>query len=228
MQDGSLPSGVGRKCHRDGAVRPFPGNTIVCHSASASALTERLDRLHEQLRAAKAARLYTLLPPSSWHMTLFDGVANEVRIPDRWPRDIPLDTPLAEVHRLFEERLKAEVFGPKLRFFMRVAAAGRLRNGIDVRLQPGDAAEERAIRALRDRIAAVLRLRRTEHDTYGFHITLAYFIARPGEDEAAELRSLMTEEVQALETSLPPFIVGPPEFCHFNDMFLFNRQFFLR
>jgi hypothetical protein len=228
MQDASLPSGVGRKFHPNGQVRPFPGNTIVCHTASAPALTERLSELHERLRAARAARLYTLLPPSSWHMTLFDCVADEVRVPDCWPRDMPLDTPLAEVHRLFEERLKAEVFAPKLTFSMRVTAAGRLRNGIDIRLQPVDTAEEQAIRTLRDRIAAVLRLRRAAHDTYGFHITLAYFIAYPGEDEAAELHNLMREEVRALEASLPPFIVGPPEFCHFADMFVFNRQFFLR
>ncbi len=228
MQDARLPSGVGRKFHPDGQLRPFPGNTIVCHTASAPALTDRLGRLHERLRAAKAVRLYTLLPPSSWHMTLFDGVADEVRIPDRWPRDTPLDMPLAEVNRLFEERLKAEVFGPKLAFSMRVTATGRLRNSIGIRLQPADAAEEQAIRALRDRIAAVLRLRRAAHDTYGFHITLAYLIAYPSEAEAAELHCLMTEEVQALEASLPPFIVGPPEFCHFNDMFVFNRQFFLR
>ncbi len=228
MQDASLPSGVGRKFHPDGRVRPFAGNTIVCHTASAAALTDRLGRLHERLRAARAARLYTLLPPSSWHMTLFDGVTDEVRIPDRWPQDMPLDMPLAEVHRHFEERLKAEVFGPKLTFSMRATATGRLRNGIDIRLRPVDAAEEQAIRTLRDRIAAVLRLRRAAHDTYGFHITLAYFIAYPGEDEAAELHGLMKEEVQVLEASLPPFFVGPPEFCHFNDMFVFNRQFFLR
>jgi len=28
--------------------------------------------------------------------------------------------------------------------------------------------------------------------------------------------------------SLDPFRVGPPEFCHFNDMFAFSRRLYLR
>jgi hypothetical protein len=165
MEGTAPPAGVGRKFYPDGRVRTFPGNTIVCHVTVTTALVERLNRLYERLRAAKAARLYTLLPPSSWHMTLFDGVTGETSTPDRWPECLPLDAPLEEAHRLFEGRLTAQVFGPKLTFDMQVTGFGSLRNVISISLQPASAAEERAIRCLRDRLAAVLRLRRASHDT---------------------------------------------------------------
>ncbi|MEJ2125711.1 MAG: DUF1868 domain-containing protein [Alphaproteobacteria bacterium] len=228
MEGTAPPVGVGRKFYPDGRVRTFPGNTIVCHVTAAAALVEHLNRLHERLRVAEAARLYTLLPPSSWHMTLFDGVTGETRAPDHWPEGTPLDAPLEDVHRLFEKRLTAQVFGPELTFAMRVTGFGKLRNVISLSLQPASAAEKQAIRCLRDRLAAALRLRRASHDTYGFHITLAYFLVRPGEEEAAELNGILTEEVHAMAASTPPFLAGPPEFCRFNDMFAFNRQFFLR
>jgi hypothetical protein len=123
-------------------------------------LVERLDRLYDRLRAAEAARLYTLLPPRSWHMTVFDCVCDEARSSERWPIGKALDLPLAEVNRDMEERLKAEQFGPKLAFAMRVTGFWSLRHVIAIALEPADSAEDKAIRALRDRLSAALGLRR--------------------------------------------------------------------
>ena len=101
-------------------------------------------------------------------------------------------------------------------------------NVIAIELEPADEGEERAIRALRQRLAATLSFDRSAPDTYTFHITLAYFLRFPDASEKARLESLMTEEIQDMAKSLEPFRVGPPEFCYFNDMFAFSRRLYLR
>jgi hypothetical protein len=191
-------------------------------------LIERLDKLYGRLLDAEVAQIYTLLPPSSWHMTVFDGVCDGNRNGERWPGDLDREAPLLEINQTFEARLKAGRFGPGLSFAMRVRRLRPLMNVIAIELEPADEGEERAVRALRQRLAATLSFDRSAPDTYTFHITLAYFLRFPDASEKARLESLMTDEIQDMAKSLDPFRVGPPEFCHFNDMFAFSRRLYLR
>ena len=138
------------------------------------------------------------------------------------------EAPLIEINQTFEARLKAGRFGPGLSFAMRVKRLSPLKNVIAIELEPADEGEERAVRALRQRLAATLSFDRSAPDTYTFHITLAYFLRFPDASEKARLESLMTDEIQDMAKSLDPFRVGPPEFCHFNDMFAFSRRLYLR
>jgi hypothetical protein len=221
------PKDIGRKFHADGGVRRFPGNTIVCHIAAETALVARLDRLHARLVTAPAAHSYTLLPPSSWHMTLFVGLCDEVRDRQHWPEGLPLDLPLDAADRFVADRLKAAPFAGPMRFRMRVDHHWPLADGIVIGLACDDAAQEQEIRRLRDEIAGRIGLRLPGHDSFGFHITLAYFVGRPTLGQYDDLAAIMAEEVAGMVADLPSFLVGPPEFCAFNDMFAFNRQFYL-
>ena len=228
MHSASFPKGVGLKFFPDGQVRAYPGNTVLCHVAGIPPLIERLDKLYGRLLDAEVAQIYTLLPPSSWHMTVFDGVCDGNRNGERWPGDLDRELPLLEINQTFEARLKAGRFGPGLSFAMRVRRLRPLMNVIAIELEPADEGEERAVRALRQRLAATLSFDRSAPDTYTFHITLAYFLRFPDASEKARLESLMSDEIQDMAKSLDPFRVGPPEFCHFNDMFAFSRRLYLR
>ena len=228
MHSATFPKGVGSKFFPDGQVRAYPGNTVLCHVAGIPPLNERLDKLYGRLLDAEVAQIYTLLPPSSWHMTVFDGVCDGNRNGERWPGDLDREAPLLEINQTFEARLKAGRFGPGLSFAMRVRRLRPLMNVIAIELEPADEGEERAVRALRQRLAATLSFDRSAPDTYPFHITLAYFLRFPDASEKARLESLMTDEIQDMAKSLDPFRVGPPEFCHFNDMFAFSRRLYLR
>jgi hypothetical protein len=98
------PRGVPAKFSPEGAVQPFAGNTIVCHlrrrpgpdeigsaggssSGTGCPMRAALDTLYSRLAAHPFATtgapeggpLYTLLPPASWHVTLFEGVCDQVR-----------------------------------------------------------------------------------------------------------------------------------------------------
>ena len=228
MHSAAFPKGIGSKFFPDGQVRAYPGNTVLCHVAGIPPLIEWLDKLYGRLLDAEVAQIYTLLPPSSWHMTVFDGVCDGNRNGERWPGDLARDAPLQEINQTFEARLKAGRFGPGLSFAMRVKRLRPLINVIAIELEPAGEGEERAIRALRQQLAATLGFDRSAPDTYTFHITLAYFIRFPDANEQARLESLISEEFQDMEKSLAPFRVGPPEYCHFNDMFAFSRRLYLR
>ena len=221
------PLDIGRKFHANGKVRTYPGSTIVCHVAAERALVERLDRLYDCLRAASASHAYTLLPPSSWHMTLFVGICDQDRRPDRWPAGIALDAPLDEATSIIGERLQSEPFGGPQRFRMRVARFAPLTDALILRLEPADEEQNTAIRRLRDKIADRIGMRLADHADYTFHITIGYFVAQPTDEAFIELADLLAEELADMRACLSPFEVGPGEYCLFNDMFCFQRRFFL-
>lgn len=221
------PLDIGRKFHADGAVRHFPGNTIVCHVASQTALIAGLDGLYDRLRQADAAHSFTLLPPSSWHMTLYVGICDQDRRVARWPKDLALDAPMKDANLYVEERLRHATFHGPARFHMKVKHFWPLKDGIVLGVEPADATENRAIRALRDDISESVGMRLEGHETYEFHITMAYFVGQPTDTEFTALSALLAEELQNLLETVPVFEVGPPEYCLFNDMFCFQRQFYI-
>lgn len=223
---GGPPKGVGiGKFHPDGSVRPFPGNTLICHLPEDSVLQAPLRRLYERLRLSELAPLYSLLPPSSWHMTIFEGVCDQVREPGFWPADLPLDAPLTACDALFEDRLAS--FDPKLDppFEMEIAGWKPLVGGISLALKAATDAEERRLRDLRNRLSDLLGLRHPGHETYVFHLSIAYIIRHLSDAQRDALSAMMGEQSALLPAK---FKLGAPEFCRFEDMFAFRRLFFLK
>ncbi|PDT02305.1 hypothetical protein CO666_21295 [Rhizobium chutanense] len=218
------PTGVHTKFNLDGSVRAFPGNTIICHLAPASRLYAALSSLYGALEISDLAGLYTLLPPSSWHMTVFEGVCDQVRQPGFWPDDLGLDVPLAECDALFADKLSAFDLGSAPSYRLRIAGWQPLVNGIALRLAP-ESAEEMRLRRVRDRLSELLQLRHPGHEDYVFHLSIAYLIRHPDEEQRAALSALLFELLSGLPDE---FELGAPEFCRFADMFAFHRQFFLR
>lgn len=217
------PSGVGTKFNADGTVRRFPGNTIICHLPQDSPLRPMLIALYTALASSPMQNLYTLLPPVSWHMTIFEGVCDEIRKPGFWPSDIPLDAPLTDCSALFAKKLRASDLVVNSSYRMKLERL-QFSNGITLRLEPIDQQENANLRQLRDRLSELLRIRQPEHDTYGFHLSIAYMLRRPLSHELQALSQLSNEYLE-----LAPEIItlNRPEFCSFDDMLYFHRQFFI-
>jgi hypothetical protein len=100
------PRWIGQKFNPEGQLLPFPGNTIICHLQPKSPLYSALLRLYNSLKIQQFSSLYVLLPPVSWHMTIFEGVSNQIRQLGFWPADLPLEAPLSKCTTLFEEKLR--------------------------------------------------------------------------------------------------------------------------
>ncbi|KAK1984508.1 RNA ligase/cyclic nucleotide phosphodiesterase [Colletotrichum cereale] len=220
-------AGVPSKFASGGTVQPFPGNTFICHLSPSEPLYASMQALSDKLAASKFASLVTLLPAPSFHMTVFEGVCDQVRKPGYWPADLALDAPLAQCDSHFETALSNFDLGPGGRppYKMTVKGFDPLEIGIGVRLEGRTPAETGRLRALRNRLADALEIRHPTHDGYGFHLSVAYLLRHLDDEQRSELEALLMRHIEEMPKD---FELGAPEFCVFNDMFAFKRVFFLQ
>ncbi|WP_439894267.1 DUF1868 domain-containing protein (plasmid) [Ralstonia sp. 25C] len=228
MQDTRMPASVlpdvhpaGLKFHRDGTVRRFPGNTILCHVPRPSALWNALVAVRDQLSDSGATEHLTFLPPESYHMTVFEGATDHTRTAGFWPADLPPDTPLGICTRHLERKLTRFDIGCELPLRMTIAEPSlQVRAGV-IALTPVDDAEHCKLRILRDRLSEHLAIRHPTHDAYVFHITLAYPLTAMTPEDTAALLDRQAACAGWLRRQVPVFELGPPAFCTFNDMHAF-------
>ncbi len=216
------PATGGGKFYPTGQVREWPGNTIICPVEPGAALHDVLRTVQEEAMAQPVMRKFTLLPTSSLHMTLFEGVDLDHRMAPYWPASVPNDAPLSAVNQWCQNRLASFHTGGG-RFHMRpdpALSAHEIRS-FTVSLRPANVQEERRLRDVRDRLASLLQIRAPNHDLYRFHITLGYLIGKLSVDEAAQINQLYKSWFERIEALVPEFVIGPPAFCTFKDMFAF-------
>jgi hypothetical protein len=227
------PPDVGRKFYPDGRVKRFDGNTIICHldqqGPNAATFNALLDIYRDAPRHA-FMRKVTLLPPSSYHMTIFGAANDPDRRPGAWPADIPMDMPIARCSVILGDRLRAANFGIDRPIHMRIddREPKADERPLTIRLLPIDAAEDRRLRDLRNQLADILKIRVPTHDAYSFHITLGYLIRWLSVSEQRDFRRSLAIWREGLIRTAPIIEFGAPEYCILKDMFAFQRQFFLQ
>ncbi|KAJ6509043.1 RNA ligase/cyclic nucleotide phosphodiesterase [Mycena sanguinolenta] len=221
------PPGVPSKFDPDGNVQHFPGNTIVCHLSPSSEpeLYNSMLALYDKLKRSHLSHLYALLPPFSWHMTAFEGSCDQRRIPGRWPDDLPMDASLADCTALFANKLSTFDLQCDPPYHLSITGFDPLETGIGVHLEPYTPEENARLRGLRDRLSPLLRIRSTDHATYVLHLSMAYLLRILTEEQDKELRKLLMDHFESMPKQ---FQLGAPEFCTFEDMFAFNRLFYLK
>lgn len=227
------PADAGRKFWPDGRVMPFAGNTIICHLPQQGPTSASFDALLDVYRALPAepwARKVTPTPPSSYHMTVFGGANDKERRRPLWPAGLPLDLPMAECNRILGERLRAfrlgEDAGP-YRMRINPSEPPATEEPLNIRLLAADSDTEARLRRLRDRLAGLLGIEDLGHETYRFHITLAYQFAPMTEAEQAAWRGALARWKVMIAERAPIITLGAPEYCLLEDMFAFKRQFYL-
>ncbi|EHJ95570.1 hypothetical protein AT5A_24645 [Agrobacterium tumefaciens 5A] len=203
----------------------FPGNTIICHLPVDSDLRPVLFHLYKSLERSKDRGLYTLLPPDSWHMTVFEGTVDAKREPGFWPSDLSLEATLAECTSHLERKLDRFDIQDSGDFVMQVSGWLPLVDGIGLTLRSKELGQEIRLRDLRDRLSQALQIRHPEHERYVFHLSIAYLLR---ELTPSQL-DVLSETLQQAITSMPSsFTLGTPEYCEFDDMFEFRRRSYLR
>jgi len=216
----TLTKAVGRKFHANGTVRYFPGNTVICAIAPSNGVYERLVALAERFRALRCAACYTLLPPSSYHMTVIQGVCDDDRKPELWTRLLPLDAPLAETDRVFREKWRSIHVPDGFRMMFDSLTTDGV--ALTVNLMPLSDGDARSLQAFRDDVAEKLALRFPDHDDYRFHISIGYRIVELSRGEEEELLQFKRQLESELAASFGVFASGPPRLVFFKDMFAFE------
>lgn len=207
----------GGKFTPDGHVLPFPGNTFLCHIDQNSRAFVALCKMQDALMQGAHAQFFTFLPKSSFHMTVFCGVSGVSLRSDGWPEGFPQDTSLDAFNSAFLDRLGDTRFPEKMR-----VSANYLYGGYSIRANAADPSQERVLRGLRNHLRDKTGLFRPDHDSYEFHITLAYPTTWMDEQEARELVEISNCIFAAHRDELEEIELGPVEFCVMDDMHEFR------
>lgn len=231
-QTSAYPPDVGRKFSAAGKVLPFAGNTIICHLPQQGEHAACFDAMLDIYRDAPShdfCRKIALLPPSSYHMTVFGGANDHPRQRESWPADLPLDLAMADCSRIMAERLRhgPASWGEPIR--MRIDPEQQPDNGhaLIFLLRPADDAQQDRLQRLRRQLSDALGIRPPNLESYRFHMSLGYPIGWFTPEEMADLQRNWARWVRDIAARSPVITLGAPEYCTFEDMYAFHRQFYL-
>lgn len=211
---------VGQKFHEDGSLRYFPGSTIICDLTYDDAVLTELIWAQDQFKKLPFAHKFGFLPPSSFHMTVFDLICDQVRDEKHWSSIIPLDMPIEASDEVLRQVVsKAH---PPANFTMQFVASF-MRTVIGLELRPANDDTATQLRRYREEVSQLTGIRFPNFDTYKFHISLAYYLVRltPAEEEA--LKQVQAEVDARLSKTLQTINTGTPKFTLFNDMGAFKE-----
>ncbi|TIT18393.1 MAG: DUF1868 domain-containing protein [Mesorhizobium sp.] len=189
-----------------------PGNTVVCHLAGGAASEAAVIDVREQMRAMPDADRLAFTTVSSLHMTLFQGIIEHRHRLPYWPQDVPLDTSIDDMTRLYREHLN----GFEGRSAFKIKVVDVVPTGLTV---AGATDEDvRIMNAWRDALSVPFGYRHPDHDAYVFHITFAYQIRRLDDERASAWRDLFDDCLSLFARQAPVIELRPPAFCSFRDM----------
>jgi hypothetical protein len=205
---------VGRKFNADGAVRRFPGNSIICPISPEDDLYHVLVDVQESLKQLTFSNKYALLPPSSFHMTVMDLICDQVREADKWSDHLPLNASLARTDQYFIDQTESMVFPTQFQLHFTELS----RTGVSLYFKPADASQAQSLSEFRDAIAVATGVRHPNHQTYRFHVSIAYQIIEltPAEDQV--LSGLVTQTNQELRAVLADVTLSDAQLAFFDDM----------
>jgi len=219
MSNNHYAPAVGSKFYEDGRVRQFPGNTIICFADPQSPAYQEAEWVQHQLELQPYGDKFALLPPSSFHMTVFELICDQVREPNKWSSALALDAPLEETDQYFIETVATVT--PPHNFRMRFDQLHIGTSGLSLGLLPADEETATVLRQYRDDVANATGVRSPDHDTYGFHLSLGYGIIALNELETHQLRQFAKHVNQRLNRTFGIFDTGQPILTFFDDMFSF-------
>jgi hypothetical protein len=85
------------------------------------------------------------------------------------------------------------------------------------------AADRHAMADWRNRFADVFGYRHPDHDSYGFHITMAYVIEWFDADAMPAWETMLNEVAKDIRERAPILQLRAPAFCSFEDMNWFEE-----
>ncbi len=203
---------LGTRFDLQGRFLPEHGNTVVCQVVPGSPTEAALIDLRAALLDLPHTDCFAFTAVESYHMTVFEGVIDTCRTRDRWAADLALELGVDAVTERLVARLSDFVAPPA--FAMQVAQI----TPFGLRVQGASPQDEANARAWRDALSKALGIRTPDHDSYGFHTTVAYVKEPLPSDALPVWRAAMTDLTAAFRSRVPILHLAPPAFCSFADM----------
>ena len=85
-------------------------------------------------------------------------------------------------------------------------------------LCPADEESGRKLKDYRDTVSAATGIRHPGHDTFRYHISLAYRLQEFSQEEKQEEEAISKELTEVIKKRVAPFCIPAPQFVIFNDM----------
>ncbi len=211
------PRHLDTRYNRAGMFLPEPGNTVVCHLVPGSETERALTDARVRYRGMADAASLAFTPVESYHMTLFQGIIEGRRNYPYWPADIAADTPIDEMTRQFKQRL--DRFPALPDFAVRATLA--LPTGLVV--EGATTADRHTMAAWRDAFAEAFGYRHPDHDSYQFHITMAYMIDWLEDAALPSWQAMLDGVLDEITRRAPVLELRAPAFCSFEDMNWFEE-----
>ncbi|GBQ10022.1 DUF1868 domain-containing protein [Swaminathania salitolerans] len=231
------PSGPGtrlsqRKFYPDGRVRPYRGNTIICplpRTGKDSVLFTEMEAFSQSMQRGPWAAAFAFLPPSSYHMTVFEGLSDGLRTEAGWPRALGRDASASFCDQWMAQELATFPYPVPASLRMMAAHMDPALDGrkMRVRLCPADRETEEALTHLREKIGRHLGMFDPARPPYVFHATIGYPITPMDERTKERCRERLLAWQDRLARHMPPIALGRPAFSVFDDMSAYRPVFAL-
>ena len=215
--EGYTLKGAENKFDDRGNPLPFPGCTIICNIPLNTNLSDQIISLQKNIENFNPEKTYFYLPPSSFHMTLFDCCNFNTKNTNYWPSGIDPDTDYKDIAVELNKRIQNYIF-PKefnLKFKM-------LFGGYSIILEPYSEKDEKILRNCRDELSSLLKIKFENHQRYNFHITLAYILRELNQIEIKNLIEFNKNLSLDFSKKFPKITFTKPEMCTFENMLEFK------
>jgi broad specificity phosphatase PhoE/uncharacterized SAM-binding protein YcdF (DUF218 family) len=220
-----LPSFAELKLKPNGDFKYFPGNSIVCWITEQehSIWFQALCTAQQIVRQSKVGHFFSFLPPSVFHVTIFDLVTDlgREKIKDQWPFGIPFDAPMEDIEAEMINRTRplfAQSQQTRFVFKFKHVLIGLQTRVFSIILEPIDIHMSETLSKWRRAASDYTKIPFSEKT---FHITLAYQRAAMSEffnEEIQRVTAILTKGFTSLTGSKAELRLNPPVISFFRDM----------
>lgn len=205
------------KFDHNGKPLPFPGCSIISKIPIKSDLFYEIKLLQLIYNDLNPDKAYTYLPKTSFHMTLFDCCNVNTFNTQYWPKNIVADNNFKKIAYVLSKRIKNLKFPDKFDLKLK-----KLFGGYSMILEGNTKKDEKIIRDYRNKLSDLLGIRFENHETYSFHITLAYILRKLKDDEIKKVIKINFRLLEGFVKKFPIIQIEKPELCTFENMYEFK------
>ncbi len=203
---------VGEKFNKDGSPRYFPGATIISHLESNQKIYKLMSKIQRDAMDESFSEYYTFLPPSSFHMTVFDLYSDFERYHPKWSTKIDRLLSAQEVNLILKQDFETLSVSENFEMAVDYVAAD------SIKLTPATEKCSEELILLRDSISKKTGIRFPNHDDYQFHMTFAYLLKELNENTMTDVRRFISTQTTMLKKQLPVFTIRKPCFRVYTTM----------
>ena len=215
--EGYTLTGAENKFDDKGNPLSFPGCTIICNIPLNTDLSNEIINFQKKIENFNPKKTYFYLPPSSFHMTLFDCCNLNTKNTNYWPSNIDPNMDYKNVAIELNKRIKDYIFPDEMNLKLKAFFGG-----YSIILEPFSEKDEKILRNCRDELSSLLKIKFENHERYTFHITLAYILRELNQIEISNLIEFNKKLFLNFNRKFPKITLTKPEMCIFKDMLEFK------